>query len=92
MAIISLDYDATFTVDPELWLNFVKNAKTRGHEVIVVTMRSAIEAKFIDPRLSEQVQIIATDRKQKRKFARTHGKNVDIWIDDCPEFIFEDSV
>ena len=92
MSTISLDYDGTFTADPELWLDFVKKAQARGHEVIVVTMRSPLEAKSIDPRLSELVQVMPTDRKAKRTFARTHGKVVDIWIDDVPEWIFEGSV
>ena len=36
---IGLDYDGTYTVDPDLWLRFVRQAKDRGHEVICVTMR-----------------------------------------------------
>jgi uncharacterized protein YacL (UPF0231 family) len=91
MATISLDYDGTYTADPELWLEFVRLAKKRGHEVIVVTMRTNEEAKLIDSRLSEMVQVMPTQRQQKKKFARMHGKEINIWIDDVPEWIFEDS-
>lgn len=91
MVAISLDYDGTFTADPELWLEFVKTAQKRGHTVVVVTMRSEEEAKLIDPRLTELVEILPTNRHAKKKFARMHGKEINIWVDDCPEFLFEDA-
>ena len=38
--LISLDYDHTFTADPDLWVSFIKAAELRGHRVIMVTWRS----------------------------------------------------
>ena len=40
---IALDYDDTYTQDPELWLRFVKDALERNHDVRVVTMRFPFE-------------------------------------------------
>lgn len=36
---IALDYDETFTADPELWKPFVAHCKARLHEVKFVTAR-----------------------------------------------------
>lgn len=36
---ISLDFDETFTADPEFWLGFIKSAQVRGHRIICVTAR-----------------------------------------------------
>lgn len=34
-----LDYDDTFTADPDLWRQFVSDALRRGHAVVCVTGR-----------------------------------------------------
>jgi hypothetical protein len=85
--IISLDYDDTFTKDVDFWLEFVKNAQTRGHIVYCITFRYIEECDDLDPRLTALVKIIPTGRKAKRTFASTQGINVDVWIDDQPDFI-----
>jgi hypothetical protein len=36
---IALDYDGTYTVDPQFWEDFITLAKVRGHEVVCVTKR-----------------------------------------------------
>lgn len=36
---IALDYDDTYTKDPELWDSFIAEAKERMHEVTFVTLR-----------------------------------------------------
>jgi hypothetical protein len=87
MAKISLDYDATFTADPELWLEFIKTAKTRGHEIYCVTARFDWEADSMDARLKEAVRVIFCDRQAKRTSAEKAGIKIDIWIDDVPENI-----
>lgn len=91
MATFSLDYDATYTVDPELWLEFVKKAQERGHTVHCVTMRYPQETHeaLFDPRLKALVEVHATSREAKRKHMRMKGVTIDIWIDDTPEWIFE---
>ncbi len=93
MKTIALDYDGTYTADPELWLNFVKIAQSRGHKVVCVTMRyqHEIEAADFDPRLKELVTVFPTGREAKKKHMRMKGWNIDIWIDDVPEWIFEGS-
>lgn len=88
--IIALDYDGTYTADPELWLEFVKHASRNGHKVICITMRFPHE-NTIDPRLTELIDVMCTSRKAKKQFARTQGVVPDIWIDDNPEWLFDDA-
>lgn len=93
MTVISLDYDGTYTADPELWLEFIKRAHERGHKVVCVTMRylHEIQGADFDPRLKELVEVFPTSRKAKKQFMRTKGWHIDIWIDDNPDFLFEDA-
>lgn len=86
----ALDYDGTYTADPELWLDFIVNAKKNGHRVIVVTMRTIEEGKSIDDRLQNECQVFCTSRKAKKKFMRMQGIEPNIWIDDNPDWLFED--
>lgn len=89
--IIALDYDGTYTADIELWLAFVRNAKERGHRVIVCTMRYEDEGLSIDPRLKDEVEIFYTSRRAKKKYMRNQGIEPNIWIDDNPDWLYEDS-
>ena len=36
---IALDYDNTYTEDPEFWYEFMQNAKARGYNIFIVTFR-----------------------------------------------------
>ena len=88
---ISLDYDQTYTVDPELYLAFVETAIERGHNVYVVTMRTPAETQSMDPALCELVtKVIPTSRQAKREFVeKSHGIKIDVWVDDEPRAILE---
>lgn len=86
-SIISLDYDNTYTRDPEMWLEFVKDAQKRGHKVYCITYRYEHECIDMDSRLTQLVEVIPTGRRAKRSFARTMLIQVDIWIDDQPDYI-----
>lgn len=92
MTTFSLDYDGTYTADPELWLEFIKRAHERGHKVVCVTMRHLHETKDadFDPRLSALVKVFPTSRKAKKQFMRMQGWKIDVWIDDNPDWLYED--
>lgn len=89
--ILAIDYDDTWTADPELWAGFCRMALARGHEVWCVTARP--------PAMMTEVTVTAgavlgADRcltagaePKARAFERQTGKRVDIWIDDMPEMI-----
>lgn len=85
--IIALDYDKTYTADPELWNEFVKSAVNKGHKVICLTMR--YPAEKIE---NWYVPIYYTERKAKLIWAKQNNIRVDIWIDDRPAWLFDDAL
>lgn len=90
--LIALDYDGTYTADPELWLPFIAAARAKGHQVWCVTMRDNFELDDVRRQLHGRVDhIVATDRKAKLEFLAARGISPDIWIDDRPDFILRDA-
>ncbi len=90
---IALDYDKTVTEDPGFWHDVVKLAKSRGHQVQIVTYRSP-EDKTYDLMAfagNAEIPIVFTARQAKRKVCESLGISIDVWIDDQPELIVADS-
>lgn len=85
--IISLDYDDTYTKDPEFWTSFISMVKDFGHTVICCTLRSESEW---DGNLS--IPVYCTNGMCKRDFLVYKGIKVDIWIDDMPEGIIHNLI
>ncbi len=86
---IALDFDDTYTRDPEFWNKFIDDAKDRGHDIRIVTFR---KSTMTDPALdwlASTIPVIFTEYIQKRAFCNHMGFIVDVWIDDSPEFIVE---
>lgn len=83
--IIALDYDKTYTVDPALWDAFMRNAIERGHSVVCITMRHRSEA------IEMPCPVIYTGRRAKAPYAAEHVGKIDVWIDDAPHWIHQDS-
>lgn len=79
---IALDYDGTYTEDPELWNFFKVMAERMGHEVWIVTMRRPEE------RIEGIDQVIYTSRKAKKIYCDENNLGFTIWIDDTPEWLF----
>lgn len=89
---IALDYDGTFTNDPELWLLFVLQAQHHDHTVAVVTMRYPSEGASMDPRLAALgVKTIFTSRLAKLPAALAQGFTAHVWIDDHPMAVHMDA-
>lgn len=77
---IALDYDHTYTLDPEFWDDFIFEAKDRGHLVTIVTSRSKNEP--IEHKIA--CHVIYCNYQAKEEFYKP-----DIWIDDDPKWITE---
>lgn len=88
-----LDYDDTFTRDPEFWLGFIDSVLERGHAIICCTLRTEEEAKRIDKKLLRRLTVVATGRQAKHKFLSAAGYDMlhAVWIDDMPHFIHLDA-
>lgn len=88
--LFALDFDGTYTEDPELWNNFITLLKQKGHSVIVATMRYPSEAGPVREALEDKVDaIIYTSRKAKYEEVQKQGYTPNIWIDDMPHFLFQ---
>ena len=89
---ISLDYDNTYTLDPEGWDAVVDVMKLRGHKVYVVTLRTPSEGDDVRRQLSDKAEaIIFTSRGAKADCVQMLGISIDVWIDDMPWFIYNDA-
>lgn len=66
---IGLDYDGTFTADPDLWRQFVSDCQRRGHSVICVTARREPPDFAREPRLPMGVPIVCAGQAFKRDAA-----------------------
>lgn len=90
--IVALDYDRTYTADPDLWLLFIQSATARGHTVYCATQRA--ESDPVDEALAIAVEgrVVYTNRKAKRWLMEARGIAVDVWIDDSPAGIYCDRI
>lgn len=90
--LIALDFDKCFSEDPDLWLGFIGYARARRHQVMIVTQRYEHENEQVERQLKGKVdKIVYTGRKGKMRHMLFLGLKPDIWIDDEPKWIFEDS-
>lgn len=90
--LICIDYDGTYTEDPELWNLLIRVAKERGHKVICATMRfEQGEGDEVKRYLENKVdRIYFTGRKAKLEFLRdNYNVNPDVWIDDNPLWLYQ---
>jgi hypothetical protein len=83
----AIDYDGTWTSDPEAFRAFASLLRRRGHTVIIVTSRATGEAE-VERECRPYVDgIVLAGRAWKRHAAENAGYKVNVWIDDMPEMI-----
>jgi hypothetical protein len=92
---IAVDFDHTYTADPELWDIFIKHAIDRGHNVYCVSARP--EKEMDKPRrtigaLIGEDKCFGTCFDPKKQFMESKGIYINIWIDDSPEMIVDDLI
>ncbi len=91
---IALDYDKTYTADAVFWNAFLQVARAAGHEVRIVTVRDErLDRTAPLVALEDRLPVIYTRGVAKEWFCThfTDGWMPDIWIDDSPKSIFENS-
>lgn len=91
---IALDYDDTFSADPITWFAVIRVLNYAGHDVRIVTVR----ARHLDLTSSiaeiekKGIKVIWTWGVAKAFFCEHHADWVpDIWLDDKPKSILENS-
>lgn len=89
--ILAIDFDETYTRDPELWDLFLSAAMAKGHQVLCVSSRHEQqmgEVRDTIGRLIGPEACYGTGRAPKRRHvAEAADTHVDVWIDDAPESI-----
>ena len=90
---IGLDFDDTYTRDPEAWNTFIRYFTSRGHTVYCTTYRYPEQSAEVYASIGE---IIGHDRcyftgyRAKQAFMLKQNIRIDVWIDDMPELINQD--
>jgi len=90
--LIAIDYDDTFTRDPDGWLEFMIMMKLRGHKFVGCTMRYEKEMFDVHQTYKDTCDfVVPTGRKAKRRFLANMDIHPHVWIDDIPDFIVMDA-
>lgn len=92
---IALDYDKTYTLNKPFWNKFAIDARENGFDIRIITIRNPLKDN-IDDRVADGLPIIYTDGVAKKWYCyhnayNTEGWNPDVWIDDRPETIINNS-
>jgi len=89
---IAIDYDDTFSADPEMWILVIQTWKDYGYQVICVTARKPTfeNRKELSDALPDDIPLLLAYDEPKRQFAEKQGFKVDIWVDDTPEAITQE--
>ena len=89
--IFAIDYDGTFSRDPEGFRQVVATLRARGHACVCVTGRSDGGQWGAEVRsaIGDLMPVVFSDGGWKAPAAERAGYKVDVWIDDMPEGIRE---
>lgn len=88
---IALDFDDTYTRDPQLWDIFILACKTNDHDIRIVTFRHKDGINYdLRKAIGDKIPVIYTGAHRKRGFCAAMGFFPDVWIDDMPEIIVAD--
>lgn len=82
--LIAIDYDCTWTEDPELWQALMLVGQARGHKFVMVTGRKAWSDDMARSNLPPGLPIVYAGDNYKQRAAAREGFLVDVWIDDLP--------
>lgn len=83
--LIAIDYDETFTEDPDFWRGVIELGRSRGHRFICVTGRSSPPDPTREPPIP--ILVLCSPGELKAVTARRAGYHVDVWVDDMPGLI-----
>jgi HK97 family phage portal protein len=93
---ISIDFDRTFAADPALWGEFARKAVADGNRVVMISRRPEADREEVISSLGDyaeafsDVLLVGSDTL-KDDAAQAAGIDVDVWVDDSPQFIRSES-
>lgn len=93
--LFGIDYDETWTKDPEFWFQFLELAEKKGHKAVIVTGRNKPSfgssgtwtGEPIEIAVKGKLPVVYAGNNTKREAANKAGYKVDVWIDDSPYYI-----
>jgi hypothetical protein len=88
---IAIDFDDTYTLNPELWNDLIEVFRASNFHVYCVTARPEEHMQPVYDTIGNvigQQNCIGTGLRAKREYMRKHHNiHIHIWIDDTPEAI-----
>ena len=87
---IGLDFDDTYTRDPEGWDEFIRYFTSRGHVIYCTTFRFPEQSQQVYDTIGRVIgydNCYFTSYQAKRPFMQSKGIMIDVWIDDMPILI-----
>ena len=94
---IAIDFDDTFTADPDTFRKIIQLFLDAGHRPLIVTGREADEKiaiwRYVDvpemrPSWVSDIPVFCTGGQPKEAFMRKQGIAIDIWVEDCPAAVY----
>lgn len=84
--LFAVDYNNTWSKDPEFFRALIRMMRGHGHEAVLVTSRSpdGVLAQEVEDMAGDVIPIVFADDHWKREAALEAGYDVDVWIDDRP--------
>lgn len=88
---IGIDYDDTYTRHPEMWDKVIRDMRSFGHKVYLVTWRSEAESAEIYRKLGDKLDgVYPSNRVGKFAYMYAMGIRIDVVIDDNPRAWIQD--
>lgn len=87
---VAIDYDDTYTINPEMWNWIIGVFTLNKFDVVIVTYRESTQHEDMELQIPNVKDYVFTGGKAKKKYCEDCGITVDIWIDDYPEAICYD--
>lgn len=89
--VFAFDFDNTISRDPEGFLKIMHTLEMRGHVCYVVTARlSTMYPDDLNFLKDKGYRVFFTELKAKRKYMQDQGIEIDVWVDDKPEAVYQD--
>lgn len=89
---ISIDFDRTFSADPQMWGEFARKSAGTGNNVVMISRRPESDREEVIASLGDYAEsfsrvLLVGGDALKDDAARAAGIAVDVWVDDSPQFI-----
>ncbi len=94
---ISIDFDRTFSADPQMWGEFAKKAVADGNTVVMISRRPESDREEVISSLGDYAEsfsqvLLVGGETLKADAADAAGIHVDVWVDDSPQTITDKQV